>query len=126
MKNYYEIMYIIDPVKSDEEFDETIKKYTSLLEENGAEIDETDIWGNKKFEYEIDGKNSGYYVVVYFEAPGDLIQKLDREMRIDDDILRWQTLKYDAKMLRHREQQKSGSLPSISDLDETEDSDEEE
>ena len=125
MKNYYELMYIIDPVKDDKEFDELTKKYQSLLEENGAEVDEVDVWGNKKFAYEIEGKNSGYYVVIYFEGPGEIIQKIDREMKIDDAILRWQVLKYDAKMLRHRGLVKKGTAPSVADLDVEEDDEEE-
>jgi len=124
MRNFYELMYIIDPVKDDSDYDNIVQKYSDLVESNEGEIDETDIWGNKKFAYEIEGKNSGYYVVMYFEAPGELIQKIDREMRIDDDIMRWQILKYDAKMLRHRELQKKGALPSVADFEEAADEEE--
>lgn len=117
---YYELMYIIDPVMDDDAFGEIVSKYTSFLEDNGAEIDEVDEWGSKKFAYEIDKKNSGYYVVVYFSAPGELIQKLERTMSIDDQIMRQMVLKYDAKMLRHRELKKKGEAPSILQLDEEE------
>lgn len=126
-KNYYELTYIINPVLEDDQYEEIIKKFTGIIEDNGGEIDEIDQWGIRKFEYEMDGKTSGYYVNVYFEAPGELIETLERALRIDDYIMRYLTLKYDAKMLRHRELQKKNAVPTIFDLeddDEGEDEDE--
>lgn len=112
-KNYYELTYIINPVLEEDQYKEIIEKYTGLIEDNGGEIDETDEWGIRKFEFEMDGKTSGFYVNTYFHAPGDLIEKLERTLRIDDNIMRYLTLKYDAKMLRHRELQKKNAVPSI-------------
>ena len=63
--------------------------------------------------YEIDKKQSGYYVNMYFEAPAETINKVERTMRIDDEIMRYLTLKYDAKMLRHRELVKKNAVPDI-------------
>ncbi|MDX1619103.1 MAG: 30S ribosomal protein S6 [Balneolaceae bacterium] len=118
-KNYYELTYIINPVLDDEEFTQIVNKYTDYIKDNDGEIDEVDEWGIRKLEYEMDGKGSGYYVNAYFHAPGELIEKLERQLRIDDNILRYLTLKYDAKMLRHREQQKKGTVPNIFAQEET-------
>ena len=123
-KNYYELTYIISPVLEDDQYQEVIGKFTKVVEDNNGEIDEVDEWGIRKFEYEMDGKSSGYYVNTFFHAPGDLIAKLERELRIDDNILRFLTLKYDAKMLRHRELQKNNAVPSVF-VDEEESSEEE-
>lgn len=112
-KSYYELTYIINPVLEDEQYKEIIEKYTGLIEDNDGEIDEVDEWGIRKFEYEMDNKTSGFYVNAYFHAPGDLIEKLERALRIDDNIMRYLTLKYDAKMLRHRELQKKNAVPDI-------------
>lgn len=123
-KEYYEQTYIINPVLEEDQYAEVVKKFSSFIEENGGEIDEVDEWGIRKFEFEMDGKSSGYYVNSYFHAPGELIEKLERALRIDDHIMRYLTLKYDAKMLRHRELQKKNSLPSIFDIEEEEQEDE--
>ena len=112
-KNYYELTYIINPVLEDDQFNEIVSKFTDVIKDNGGKIDEVDEWGIRKFEFEMDGKNSGYYVNAYFEAPGDLIEKLERQLRLDDNIIRYLTLKYDAKMLRHREQQQKGTVPNV-------------
>ncbi len=112
-KNFYELTYIVNPVLEDDQVKETVAKFTALLEENGAEIEETDEWGIQRLAYEIEGKGSGYYINSYFTAEGELIAKLERAFQIDDNILRFLTLKYDAKMLRHRELKKKGELPLV-------------
>lgn len=112
-KNYYEHTFIINPVLEDDEHKEIVKKYTDLIEEKGGDIDEVDEWGSRKTEHEMDGKTTGYYVNSYFEAPPELIEVLERAERIDDNIVRYLTLKYDAKMLRHRELQKKNAVPEI-------------
>ncbi len=116
--NYYEQTYIISPVLEDDQYKEVVEKYKTLVAQNGGEIDEVDEWGIQKFEYEMDGKSSGYYVNSYFKAPGELIDTLERAQRIDDHIMRFMTLKYDAKMFRHRELQKKDAVPQIIDQDE--------
>lgn len=112
-RNYYELTYIINPVLEDDQYEEIVNKFTEFIRDNGGEIDEVDEWGIRKFEYEMDGKSSGYYVNAYFTAPGELIEKLERNLRIDDHIMRYLTLKYDAKMMRHREQQRKGTVPTV-------------
>ena len=125
-RNYYELTYIISPVLEDDEYEGIVDKFTNLIRDNGGEIDEVDEWGIRKFEYEMNGKSSGYYVNAYFTAPGELIEKLERGLRIDDQIMRYLTLKYDAKMMRHREQQRKGSVPNVfvEENDEEEEEDE--
>lgn len=112
-KNFYEQTYIINPVLEDDEYDKVVDKYTDFILENGGEMDEIDKWGIQKFEYEMNDKSSGYYVNTYFKAPGELIEKLERAQRIDDNVMRFLTLRYDAKMLRHRELQKNNALPQV-------------
>lgn len=124
--NYYEQTYIISSVLEDDEYKDIVEKYKSLIAENGGEIDEVDEWGIRSTEHDMDGKSSGYYVNSYFEAPGELIEKLERAQRIDDHVMRFLTLKYDAKMLRHRELQKKNAVPQIIDQDDEEDDNDDE
>lgn len=112
-KNYYELTYIVNPVLEEDQIKATVTKFTELLTSNGAEIDEINEWGIQSLAYEIDRKNTGYYVNGFFTASGDLIAKLERQLQIDDNIMRYLTLKYDNKMLAYREQQKSGTVPQL-------------
>ena len=112
-KNFYEFTYIINPVLEEDKFKEVVDKVNKLIESNGGEIDEVDEWGVRRFEYPINKKSNGYYVNMYFTAPAEAIAPIERTLRIDDDILRYLTLKYDAKMMRHRELQKKNEVPDI-------------
>lgn len=117
-KNYYELTYIINPVLDEADIKNTVAKFTNFLKDNGATIELVDEWGIRRLAYEIDKKNSGYYVNAYFEGSGDVIVKLERALQIDESVFRYMTLKYDSKMLRHRELQKKGAVPSIFKVEE--------
>jgi small subunit ribosomal protein S6 len=63
---------------------------------------------------------------MYFTAPATTISPVERNMRIDDDIMRYLTLKYDAKMLRHRDLIKKNAVPEVFPIvDEDDESDDE-
>jgi len=105
-KNQYELTYVISGVVKQNQIDDIVRSITQYVEGNGGEIIEVDEWGNQRLAYEIDKKRSGYYVNMYFRSPGDLIPKVERQMQINDDILRYLSLRMDAKMIRHYEKQK--------------------
>jgi len=112
-KNYYEFTYIVNPVLEEEQYKAAVEKVNKLFTDNGADIEEVDEWGLRKFAYEIDKKNSGYYVNMYLNAPTEAISLVERSLRIDDHFMRYLTLKFDAKMLRHRELVKNNAVPNV-------------
>jgi len=105
-KNQYELTYVISGVVKQNQVDDIVRKVTQFVKDNGGDVLEVDEWGNQRLAYEIDKKRSGYYVNMYFRAPGDLIPKLERQLKINDDVLRFLALRMDAKMQRHYEKQK--------------------
>jgi small subunit ribosomal protein S6 len=110
---FYEMTYILNPVLEEDRFSELVSFVNKLIEDNGGEIVEVEEWGVKKLAYEIDKKSTGYYVNLYFNAPAEAIAVVERNMRIHDDIMRYLTLKYDAKMLRYYDLKKKGDLPVV-------------
>lgn len=118
-KEFYEMTYILNPVLDDERFEELVNFVHKQIEDNGGNVIDTDVWGTKPLAYPIEKKNSGYYVNIHFEAPNAAIEPVERNMRINDDIMRYLTLKYDSKMKRHYELKKKGDLPVLfEDLEE--------
>ncbi len=117
-KNYYEFTYVVNPVLEEEQYKEAVEKVNKLFSDNGAEIEEVDEWGLRKLAYEIDKKNSGYYVNMYLTAPVEAIAIVERALRIDDHFMRYLTLKYDAKMLRHRDLVKKNAVPNVFEVQE--------
>lgn len=102
----YEMMYIINAVLSDDQIKSVRQRVEKYIKENGGEILETEELGNRRLAYPIRKKRNGHYVNVYFEAPGDIVPKLERALQIADEVLRYLTLRMDAKMLSHYEQRK--------------------
>ena len=105
--NTYELTYIINAAISDNQIQELVERVNKFITENGGEILEVDAWGNQRLSYPINKKRNGYYVNMYFKAPGEMIIRLERALEINENLLRYLTLRMDAKMIRHFEQRKS-------------------
>ncbi len=91
----YETVFIITPVLSDSQVKETVQKFKTYLTKNGAEIVYEENWGLKKMAYPIQKKSTGFYYMVEFKTDGSLIEKLEKEYRRDERIIRFLTLKMD-------------------------------
>lgn len=83
----YEVLYIIDPDKTEEETAAVVEKFNTLISSNGTVI-ETNIWGKRRLAYPINDKPDGYYVLVTFTSTPDFPAELDRVMGITEDIYR--------------------------------------
>lgn len=86
--NKYQLLYIINNDLGDEEKNAIVDKFSALIESLGGTVDAIDKWGLKKFAYEIEGKTEGFYVLVKFTANPSVPAEIDRQMRINDAIIR--------------------------------------
>lgn len=86
--NKYQLLYIIDNGIDDEEKQVVIDKYTALIESLGGTIDAIEKWGTRKLAYPINHKKDGYYVIVKFQANAEAPAEIDRQMKINDQIVR--------------------------------------
>lgn len=93
--NQYETVFILNPVLSDEQVREAADKYLNILKKNGAEIINHENWGLRKLAYAIEKKKSGFYHFVEFTAPGEAIAPMEVEMKRDERIMRFLTIKMD-------------------------------
>ena len=87
--NRYEMIYIIDADLEETARKELIEKVSALIANNGGEIEKVDeTWGKRKLAYAIDYKTEGWYVLVTFTAPVDLPRELERNLQINENVLR--------------------------------------
>lgn len=93
MSNLYETMYILRPDMGEEAVDQAINKYQTLLQENGANVLETQHRGKRRLAYEINRQRDGIYVQMNYEGGGKLVATLERAMRLSDEVLRYLTVK---------------------------------
>jgi small subunit ribosomal protein S6 len=104
----YELMYIINPVLAEEQTKEIVQRVTAYLSDNGAEVAQVNEMGSQRLAYPIEKKRNGYYVIVNFRLANPVaLPKLERALRINDDVMRHLVLRYDAKMERHYTQQRA-------------------
>ena len=89
----YELMTIHRPEMADDDVRNEIKRLSDFLGESGATVSEPDYWGKRRFAYEIDHINEGYYTVVNFEADPSLVAELDRVLNLADTVVRHKVVK---------------------------------
>ena len=93
--NHYEAVFILNPVLSEDQVKETVKRYISYLKDNKAEIVSEENWGLKKLKYAIQKKKSGFYYLIEYKANGSILSDMDVEFKRDETVLRWLTVKLD-------------------------------
>jgi small subunit ribosomal protein S6 len=106
----YETVIILTPLLSEEIAKETISKFSTYLTENGAEIVHEDNWGLKKLAYPMEKKSTGYYHLIEFKAPGELIGKLELQYKRDERVMRFLTIALDKHALAYNEKKRSGAF----------------
>ena len=83
----YELLYIIDAAKTEEENAALVERFKTLIEQNGT-VTEMEEWGKRKLAYLIDYKSEGYYVLVKFTSAPAFPAELDRVLKITDGVIR--------------------------------------
>ena len=94
---HYETMFIIKPTLVEEEIKAKIDFFKDIIIKNGGAIETCLDMGMRNLAYEIKKNKRGYYFVIYFKAPTNLIAELERNYRINEDVLRFIVIKYENK-----------------------------
>lgn len=92
--NRYELTYIIDATLEEEARKGMIEKFSELIKQNGGEIEKVDeTWGKRRLAYPINDMLEGYYVLVTFQSEGNLPKEIERNLEINDKVLRYLVIK---------------------------------
>ncbi|MBR6954706.1 MAG: 30S ribosomal protein S6 [Clostridia bacterium] len=96
--NRYELTYIIDATLEESARKGLIEKFSALIAAGGGNVEKVDeTWGKRRLAYAIDHKTEGWYVLVTFTAPAELPREIERNLRINDSVLRYLTVKLEEK-----------------------------
>jgi small subunit ribosomal protein S6 len=92
---HYENLVIVKPTFTAEEIQVSIKTIEDTITSNGGEIATTNAMGMRKLAYPINKSERGYYHVIYYKIAPAAISEIERRFRINEDLLRFMTIKYD-------------------------------
>lgn len=95
MSIVYETIYILRPDLGDEQVEQAITKYQTLLTEQGAENITIQNRGKRRLAYEIKKHRDGIYVQMDYTGPGKAIAPMERAMRLSEEVIRYLTIKQD-------------------------------
>ncbi|QJC54091.1 30S ribosomal protein S6 [Paenibacillus albicereus] len=88
----YELMYIIRPETEQEAVQALVEKFNGIIA-NGGEVSKSDVLGKRRLAYEINKIRDGIYVLVHFTGPSEVVNELDRVIKITDDVIRFLIVK---------------------------------
>ena len=93
----YELMIILDPELEEKTVGPSLDKYLSVVRNGGGTVDKVDVWGRRRLSYPIRKKNEGIYTVVDMQAtPADALE-LDRQLNLNESIMRTKLIRPDMR-----------------------------
>ena len=97
-QSYYETMYILRPDIAEDEVINHIDKYNKLLEEFGGTILDSQMRGKRRLAYQIAKHREGIYVQLSHQGDGQHIFKIEKAMRLSEDVIRYLTVKQEGPL----------------------------
>jgi len=116
-KRTYEVIFIVDPAAGDEEVMRLSEGVQKIITGQGGSIVKTEMMGKRQLAYEINHKKDGTYVLLEVEGSGAEIAEVERRMRVNDQVLRYMTIRVDearrrALKLKDRRARKAAKQPA--------------
>ena len=91
----YEHIFLARQDLSQAQVDALAATATEIVEANDGKVTKTETWGLKNLAYKIDRNRKAHFVLLNIEAPGAVVAELERQNRINEDIIRWLTISVD-------------------------------
>jgi small subunit ribosomal protein S6 len=92
----YEMMIILDPSLEERTVQPSLEQFLKVVTSAGGAVDKVDVWGRRRLSYEIAKKSEGIYTVINLTAEPGTVKELDRQLNLNEAILRTKILRPDA------------------------------
>ena len=93
---HYELMVILDPELEERTVAPSLDRFLNVVRKGGGSVENVNIWGRRKLAYEIRKKTEGIYAVVDMQAEPDLAKELDRQLNLNEAVLRTKLIRPEA------------------------------
>ncbi|MBM3502764.1 MAG: 30S ribosomal protein S6 [Alphaproteobacteria bacterium] len=90
---FYENVFIVRQDVSTQQVEEMTTRYSGLIEAGGGKVVSNEYWGLRNLTFRIKKNRKGHYVLLNIDAPAPAIQEMERNMRIDEDVIRYMTIR---------------------------------
>ncbi len=94
---HYEVMVILDPSLEERTIAPSLDTFLSVVKKDGGSVEKLDIWGKRRMAYEIDKHAEGIYAVIDLQAAPASVQELDRQLNLNESVLRTKVLRPDER-----------------------------
>ena len=116
---YYETMYILRPDIAEEEVIKHIEKYNKTLENNGGKVLDSQMRGKRRLAYPIAKHREGIYVQLSHQGDGQHIAKIEKAMRLSEDVIRYLTIKQEGPLPTPKPSNKNASSSDNKEISKT-------
>ena len=93
----YEVMVILDPSLEERTVEPSLDKYLNVIRKDGGTVDKVDVWGRRRLAYEVKKNAEGIYAVISLTCEPATVKEFDRQLTLNESILRTKVLRPDAK-----------------------------
>jgi len=93
----YEVMVILDPSLEERTVEPSLDKYLNVVRKDGGSVESVDVWGRRRLAYEINKQAEGIYAVVSLTAEPATVKELDRQLNLNEAVLRTKVLRPDQR-----------------------------
>jgi small subunit ribosomal protein S6 len=94
---HYEMMVILDPALEERTVQPSLEQFLKVVTTSGGTVDKVDVWAQRRLAYEIDKKSEGIYAVIDLTAEPDTIRELDRQLKLNEAVLRTKIVRPDLR-----------------------------
>ena len=105
-------MYILRPDIAEEEVNKHIEKYNNLLEKMGGKVLDSQMRGKRRLAYPIAKNREGIYVQLSHQGDGQHIEKIEKAMRLSEDVIRYMTIKQEGPLPTPKPKIKTSETPN--------------
>ena len=92
----YEVMVILDPSLDERTIEPSLDKYLNVIRKDGGSVESVDVWGRRRMAYEIQKNAEGIYAIVQLTAEPATVKEFDRQLTLNESILRTKVIRPDA------------------------------
>ena len=90
---HYEMMIILDPGLEEATVQPSLEQFLTVVKTGGGSVDKVDVWGRRRLAYEIDKRTEGIYAVIDMMAVPDSVAELDRQLSLNEAVLRTKVMR---------------------------------